>query len=1043
MLSDDMKQRIVSFQTRCQDLVVKFNGRMNRDTNVTIHQIQNAARLEKALDWLKAPDPSQNYNNARESHREGTCLWFLTGKEFSEWKESTGSLLWVYGIRIYSSLHLHGSASIVYSSSAIKDITIHCAANPSCAIAYFFFDSRDAQDGLQRHGGLVRCLIKQLAIQCNGMSPAIEKLLGAGNMQPSLESLHIALELLLVKFEHAYLIVDSLDESIERWKVLDWLKEITRREAFKHRTHLLITSRDEIDIRESIESLSVVKVCMEGQVIDDDIRMYLDWTLRTSFHMKRWEHARKREIQQKVSAMSQGMFRLAALQLEELRNCHSIRELETQLGNLPRNLDDTYNRILSKLDEAPLRTAWKLLQWLAFSARLLRLKELAEVVGVDLETKPYPKFRADSRYSDPQSVLIICANLISVSVEGNVQLAHFSVKEFLLSISHRFGFTINSQSSHSLIAQTCLAYLLQFDTPEILKEDTLDNFPLAQYAAEHWISHAKFGTSDSNSDPLQALIYAFFTADNDAPFISWVRLYDLDEPWSEHDFEREPHGSRLYYACLACFQDISMALLEAGGDPNTKGGNRLRLSVLQVASRSGQYRTVQNLLAKGAEVNGESWNGSALNLASARGHGEIVRLLLENEADMNMRSGEGQNSALQVASLAGHEVTVRLLLKKGADVNLLGGLFNSALHAASMEGHDRVVRILLENGAEVDMPGKMGVTALHEASENGFLNVVKLLLEKGADANKRGGHYGTALQAASVGGYEDIVQILLDNGADVGIQGGGCGSSLQAAASGGNGSIMRVLLKNASIPGNVLKSWDRNAVEATLRGGHLKIVKLLLQNGAQVNVPLGGQHGSALGAASFEGHEETVRLLLEKGAEVNIENDKYGTPLRAAALGGHAEIISLLLEKGAEVNTPKEPHGSALQAAASKGHERVVRLLLEKGAEVDKESKEYGTALQAASMSGHELVVKLLIEKGAEVNKRSKRFGDALQMASRRGHEHIVRLLLHHGADVHVRGVGLYGSALQAASIRKHQAIVELLLEKGAVGPDDDAAGAH
>ena len=58
-----------------------------------------ALRLERTLDWLKAPDPSQNYNNARQRHADGTCTWFLISKEFSEWKEGARSLLWVYGIR--------------------------------------------------------------------------------------------------------------------------------------------------------------------------------------------------------------------------------------------------------------------------------------------------------------------------------------------------------------------------------------------------------------------------------------------------------------------------------------------------------------------------------------------------------------------------------------------------------------------------------------------------------------------------------------------------------------------------------------------------------------------------------------------------------------------------------------------------------------------------------------------------------------------------------------------------------------------------------
>jgi hypothetical protein len=44
--------------------------------------------------------------------------------------------------------------------------------------------------------------------------------------------------------------------------------------------------------------------------------------------------------------------------------------------------------------------------------------------------------------------------------------------------------------SHTLVAQACLGILLHLD--ENITEDGLEKFPLAEYAAEHWVDHARF-----------------------------------------------------------------------------------------------------------------------------------------------------------------------------------------------------------------------------------------------------------------------------------------------------------------------------------------------------------------------------------------------------------------------------------------------------------------------------------------------------------------------------------------------------------------------
>jgi len=75
-----------------------------------------------------------------------------------------------------------------------------------------------------------------------------------------------------------------------------------------------------------------------------------------------------------------------------------------------------------------------------------------------------------------------------------MKLSHFSVKEYLLSDRVQEYFSVDEKISHSKISQLSIAYLLQFDDDSSpLTEDKLDSMPLARYAAEHWIDHAKYG----------------------------------------------------------------------------------------------------------------------------------------------------------------------------------------------------------------------------------------------------------------------------------------------------------------------------------------------------------------------------------------------------------------------------------------------------------------------------------------------------------------------------------------------------------------------
>ena len=55
--------------------------------------------------WLSPPDPSINFNTARNIKHKGTTVWFTQGDVFTDWKKS-GSLLWINGKRtLFCPLH--------------------------------------------------------------------------------------------------------------------------------------------------------------------------------------------------------------------------------------------------------------------------------------------------------------------------------------------------------------------------------------------------------------------------------------------------------------------------------------------------------------------------------------------------------------------------------------------------------------------------------------------------------------------------------------------------------------------------------------------------------------------------------------------------------------------------------------------------------------------------------------------------------------------------------------------------------------------------
>ncbi len=169
---------------------------------------------------------------------------------------------------------------------------------------------------------------------------------------------------------------------------------------------------------------------------------------------------------------------------------------------------------------------------------------------------------------------------------------------------------------------------------------------------------------------------------------------------------------------------------------------------LMAASKKGYLDTVKFLIEKGANINiSAQYGGTALTKIADRplfpNQIEIIKLLLENNADINYRISRGKTTLI-LASQYGNLELVKLLVEKGADLNLKDEINNAqmggytALIMAAQKNHLEIVKFLVENGADINLKDNAGYTALMKArayNQNNYNlnNIIGYLQSKGAE----------------------------------------------------------------------------------------------------------------------------------------------------------------------------------------------------------------------------------------------------------------------------------------------------------------------
>ncbi|XP_064376099.1 caskin-1 [Dromaius novaehollandiae] len=223
--------------------------------------------------------------------------------------------------------------------------------------------------------------------------------------------------------------------------------------------------------------------------------------------------------------------------------------------------------------------------------------------------------------------------------------------------------------------------------------------------------------------------------------------------------------------------------------------------------------------AKKVNVNFQDTDGfSALHHAALNGNTELIALLLEAQAAVDIKDNKGMRP-LHYAAWQGKKEPMKMVLKAGSSVNIPSDEGQIPLHLAAQHGHYDVSEMLLQHQSNPCIMDNSGKTPLDLACEFGRVGVVQLLLNsnmcaallepKPGDATDPNGT--SPLHLAAKNGHIDIIRLLLQAGIDINRQ-TKAGTALHEAALCGKTDVVRLLL-DSGINAHVRNTYNQTALD--------------------------------------------------------------------------------------------------------------------------------------------------------------------------------------------------------------------------------------
>lgn len=756
------------------------------------------------------------------------------------------------------------------------------------------------------------------------------------------------------------IIIDALDECEKTSrnifmesiaKLIDRLRPMASRCV-----RFLVTSRPYLTITECFTNYEPRRLPLEERQkeIDADVRLVIGQRVE---RIARRTNAKQETIKMLERSLNENadrsfLWAKFALDILDEELLTAPEDFQRVLADLPRDLEATYERFLSKVRPGQEVFATNLLRIIIASFRPLSLNEVSFVdamqntIGTGFQSLADVE-KQHLRTNIRADINNILGPLVRIS-DSKVYLVHISLKEFLCSSTKNLQdgrastkYHLNLQHANSLLTSACITYL------------SLDDFNEDLYVRNN--------PSISESSPVSAEIYHDEEQLEDPMEIFGTLLQD-EEDFDAGACTRISHRYKLFeYAATswarhfaesqdtipAAFRDMALTLSERGTPRFSNWfrfywANRgvnisypLDFDALVIAGLFDHYSSIETLLSRSDSEYRHSLP-TALYWASRNGSYQSVFRLLNTAVAPDSKVIDRQ-SPLCVAAQLGHvEVVKALVTDDRVNVNFEGKDRRSPLSMAAGSGNVELVKWLLsDERIKPDQEDSKGRTPLFWAIDGNHPGIIRLFAsDPRVNVDHTNDHDRTPFSWAAEEGNEEVVSELLRSPS--------------------------IDVNRADIHGRTPLSW---AAEK----GHVTVIKQLKRS-----KKLDTSHShkdnngrNALGWAAGAGQNDVIKLLLKYGFPgIDEEDNSNWTPIFWALEAPTSTTVAILLNTGL-VNVNHKDHSgrTALFWTAGYGNEETVRKLLAfEGVDAEAADNEGLTPLDWAVKLGKAQTVRVLEE---------------------------------------------------------------------------------
>ncbi|TGO34464.1 hypothetical protein BHYA_0196g00200 [Botrytis hyacinthi] len=519
--------------------------------------------LRKKLNLLGTIDVMKWQNSNIRLRQPGTGVWFTESKDFKDWASTDNSKLWIHGIPgagktvLIASVHEH----------AFTQLEAFCEKH----------HMTETTQGSATTEDLCEFIVE-----------------------------------LSRNFSSTSIVVDGLDEIAEdRAEITRLLKSLNKPSGT---IKTLLASRNEVDVRNVLEDYPCVSIAAKS----GDLRLYVHSEIekRTKLGKLRIrDHNLKDHIVKVLTEGADGMFRWVACQIDYLCECSTDRDRREALRKLPPDLPKSYERILervnrsSKENQTLVRHA---LLWVVYAEEPLTITQLLQALAVRPGDETFEK----ENMTTLDELLNWCSSLIrQKSQSDELELAHFTVKEYLLSISEECDpglLQYRLSGDHAEIVRVCCDFLSlsEFDGKllPVMKSNSEatdfnkawkefeENYSFMEYVLRFWHVHVHQSAWSKISDEVLLLFdemrssyrlwtfgYYHYTMLSFCYYTDLLKLDDLLPADHSNCVMSLSRPSALHWAAMIALPDICTAFINRGADLNAPSivGSPLQCAILR------------------------------------------------------------------------------------------------------------------------------------------------------------------------------------------------------------------------------------------------------------------------------------------------------------------------------------------------------------------------------------------------------------------------------------------------------------------------------